>query len=102
MARHPKDDRLLAWLDGNAPELDEHLDDCETCAQTIDRLAAADADLRPALLSLLAPPVDLATRVSERLAARVQSRRDVELLGSMLGLPMETGRVVLDQGERPR
>lgn len=100
MARHPNDDRLLAWLDGNAPELDEHLADCERCAQSVDRLAAAEADLRPALLSLLAPPADLATRVSERLAARIQSRRDVELFGSMLGLPVETGRVVFDGGDQ--
>ena len=101
MARHPDDDRLLAWLDGDAPDLDEHLADCEDCAKSIDRLAGGEADLRPALLSLLAPPADLATRVSERLAARVQSRRDVELLGSMLGVPVETGRIVLDSGDRP-
>lgn len=99
MARHPEDDRLLAWLDGSAPELDEHLDACDRCAAAIDHLAADEADLRPALLSLLAPPSDLATRVSEQLAARIQRRRDVELFGSMLGIPMETGRVVLDAGD---
>ena len=100
MARHPKDDRLLAWLDGDAPELDEHLAGCERCAKSIDGLVAEEADLAPALLSVLAPPADLATRVSERLAARIQSRRDAELFGSMLGLPVETGRVVLDSGEQ--
>ncbi len=96
MARHPSDSKLMSWLDGAAPDLDAHLADCEKCAQSIDRLASADVDLRSALLSVLAPPADLAERVSERLAERIQSRRDAELFGSMLGIPVETGRVVLD------
>jgi predicted anti-sigma-YlaC factor YlaD len=101
MARHPNDQRLLAWLDGATPELDEHLADCERCAQTLDRLASPEADLGPALLSVLAPPTDLAIRVSERLAARVQNRRDAALFGSLLGISIETGRVVLDGNDQP-
>ena len=99
MARHPDDSKLMSWLDGVAPELDAHLADCEKCAQSIDRLAGADADLRSALLSVLAPPDDLAERVSQRLAVRIQARRDAELFGSMLGIPMEAGRVVLDSAD---
>ena len=101
MARHPKDARLLAWLEGDAPDLDEHLEDCERCAEALDRLAAADTDLRPALLSLLTPPDDLAARMSDRLAARIQDRRDLEMFGSMLGIPVEAGRVVLESGDQP-
>ena len=99
MARHPNDSKLMSWLDGNAPELDDHLADCERCAQSIDRLASADTDLRSPLLSILAPPDDLAQRVSERLADRIQARKDAELFGSMLGIPVEAGRVVLDSSE---
>ncbi len=100
IGRHPNRRQLARWLDGDAPELDDHIDGCEKCAQTLDALAAAETtDLRPALLTLLAPPTDLEERVSRRLAARLQSRADAELFGALLGVPIETGRVVLEARE---
>lgn len=96
MARHPNKRQLLSWLDGEADELDEHIDTCGRCARTLEQLESSDADLKPALLSLLAPPDDLEQRIQERIKARVQDRRDVALFSSLLSVSIETGRVVFD------
>ena len=96
MARHPNKRQLLQWLDGEADELDEHVDTCERCARTLEGLESAEADLKPALLSLLAPPDDLEQRINDRIAARVQDRRDMALFSSLLGVSVETGRVVFE------
>jgi len=61
-----------------------------------------ESDLKPALLELLKPPDDLHDRMSQRLAERLQRRQDLEVLGSMLGVPKETGEVfVLDEDSSP-
>jgi len=96
MARHPNKRQLQSWLEGEADELDEHIDTCNRCARTLEELEGTEADLRPALLSLLAPPADLEDRISERIAARVQDRQDMALFSSLLGVSFETGRVVFE------
>lgn len=96
MARHPNKRQLQLWLEGQADELDEHVETCNRCARTLDELESTDTDLRPALLTLLAPPVDLEDRISERIAARVQDRQDVALFSSLLGVSFETGRIVFE------
>jgi len=100
MARHPNKRDLQRWMDGGADHLDEHVDTCEKCARTLEELAGADADLRPALLTLLAPPDDLEERINERIAARVQDRQDMALFSSLLGVGVETGRVVFEPPSR--
>ncbi len=104
MARHPKPDQLARWLDGEVadPKIDEHLETCEICASKLDLISLSvsndnpePSDIGPALLTLLQPPDDLHERVSERLAERLQRREDMELLGSMLGVPRETGEIII-------
>ena len=103
MARHPKRDQLARWLDGHEsdPKLDEHLETCAVCASTLDTISLSTSndnpepsDIGPALLELLQPPEDLHERVSDRLAERLQRRQDIEILGSMLGVPREVGEIV--------
>ena len=99
MARHPNRQELSMWLDGAHSELDEHLDACEICAASLDEIGEPDnADLKPALLTLLRPPEDLHERVSAQLELRLQDRRDADLFGSMLGIAVEAGRLLLDDG----
>jgi len=104
MARHPKRDQLTSWLNGDDadPKLDEHLETCELCAADLDAISLSvsnshpePSDIGPALLTLLAPPEDLHERVSTRLAERLQRREDLELLGSLLGIPRETGELFI-------
>ena len=97
MARHPNRQELTRWLDGSNAELDEHIDTCTVCASQLDEIDLAEdalvADLRPALLTLLQPPDDLHGRVSHRIAQRLQNRQDMNLFGSMLGIPIEASRL---------
>lgn len=99
MARHPNHQKLALWLDGEFSELDEHIDSCEICASNLDQIdEVSSPDLKPALLTLLQPPDDLHERVSQRIAQRLQSRRDADLLGSLLGIPAEASRLFFDDG----
>lgn len=106
MARHPKGDQLARWLEGEESDskLDEHLETCEVCAASLATISLSvsnenpePSEIGPALLRLLQPPEDLHERVSARLAERLQRRQDVELLGSMLGIPREISEIVLSQ-----
>lgn len=96
MARHLSGSQLAMWLDGEAPHLDEHVDHCETCAARLSEVEAPEIDLRPALLTLLKPPPDLESRISARIAARLQAREEMELLSGLLGVSIETGRILFD------
>ena len=97
MARHPDREQLTLWLDGASSEFNDHIDTCEVCASALSELGPSSAEeLRPALLTLLQPPDDLHERVSERIAARLQNRRDSDLFGSLLGIPFEAGRIFFD------
>lgn len=101
MARHPNRARLDAWLDGAEHDIDEHVENCEHCVETLTSISAETtepknkSELKPALLQLLQPPDDLHERMSQRLAERLQRRQDLEVLGSMLGVPKETGSVYM-------
>jgi len=97
MARHPDRQQLTLWLDGASSEFDAHIDACEACASTLSEIGTQSTEnLRPALLTLLRPPDDLHERVSERITARLQNRRDSDLFGSLLGIPLEAGRIFFD------
>lgn len=97
MARHPNRQQLVSWLDGSSVDFETHIEGCDRCAAELGELSdAPPTDLRPALLTLLNPPDDLHERVSERIARRLQSRNDVDLFRSLLGVPFETGRLFID------
>ncbi len=112
MARHPNRQQLASWLNGEHSDhhLNEHIDECEKCAEKLgdldtslppqgaeNNVRAITPELRPALLKLLQPPEDLHARITERITARLQDRSDADLFGSLLGVPIEMGRVFLDQ-----
>ncbi len=115
MARHPNRQQLASWLNGEHDHLDQHIDECEKCASrlgeldttvpldatapnaNVNNVHAISAELRPALLTLLQPPDDLHERISERITQRLQDRSDADLFGSLLGIPIEAGRIFLDR-----
>ena len=105
MARHLSTKQLTSWLNGKPdhPEHDAHIDSCAKCAARVEQLdsdmnnvRAISEEFRPALLAVLAPPENLHVRISERIAERLQSQSDVTLFGSLLGVPVETMKVVGD------
>ncbi|NNC79023.1 MAG: hypothetical protein HKN94_02620 [Acidimicrobiales bacterium] len=99
MARHLSGSQLAMWLDGEAPHFDDHVDQCEKCAARLSEVDEPQADLRPALLTLLKPPPDLESRVSARIAARLKAREEMALLGGLLGVSIETGRIMFDEND---
>ena len=94
MAKHPNALQLTSWLEGQADELDEHVDSCDICAQALGELERSQADLRPALLRLLQPPADLENRISADLSRRLQATADTELFGSLFGVAIESGKLL--------
>ena len=100
--RHPNRAQLAMWLDGTAPNFDDHIDDCPICAEELASISdddGADADIGPALLILLEPPPDLHDRVAAKIAERLQAREDAALFGALLGLGIDTARIFVDGGE---
>ena len=107
MARHLSTTQLASWLSGEVDhgEYEEHLDSCVQCAARLEEISdetntnnvhAISAEFRPALLTLLQPPADLHQRISARIAARLQDQNDASLIGSMLGVSIETARIVTE------
>ena len=101
LARHPNKRQLSLWLDGQAPNYDSHVDDCEHCSALLEDIVGIDLDnddsnIGPALLVLLEPPADLEDRVSRRIAERLQTTSDMELFSSMFGIPIDAARVFLE------
>ncbi|MFT7474601.1 MAG: hypothetical protein ACI81L_001526 [Verrucomicrobiales bacterium] len=104
MARHPSQEQLASWLNGAHSHFDAHIDSCARCAKSLDEIdisvgsnvEALTAELRPALLTLLQPPKDLHERISGRIAARLQDRNDADLMGSLLGVPIEMSRIFFE------
>lgn len=104
LARHPNKRQLSLWLDGQAPNYDSHVDECEHCSAQLEDIAGIDLDtedsnIGPALLVLLEPPSDLEDRVSRRIAERLQMTNDMELFSSMFAIPVEAARVFLEPPE---
>ena len=100
-ARHPNKRQLSLWLDGQAPNYDSHVDDCEHCSALLEDIVGIDLDnddstIGPALLMLLESPSDLEDRVSRRIAERLQMTSDMELFSSMFGIPIDAARVFLE------
>lgn len=101
LARHPNKRQLSLWLDGQAPNYDSHVDECEQCSALLEDIVGIDLDnddskIRPALLVLLEPPADLEDRVSRRIADRLQTTSDMELFSSLFGIPIDAARIFLE------
>ena len=104
MARHPKREVLTSWLEGKSldPQVDEHISTCPICAKDLETLTLTvsnnnpePSNSGPALLTLLQPPDDLHERMSKRLAERLQRKEDLDLIGSLLGVPRESGELFI-------
>ncbi len=96
--RHPSRRRLRSWLESGDPSIDAHLATCETCATRLEDLSAPAADLGEALRTTLAPPQDLQPRLRAGIAQKLQTREDLRLLVELMGIPMQTIRMLSDPG----
>lgn len=100
--RHPRTSVLQAWLNSDAelPRVTAHVADCHRCANRIEQLAADDPDasaVGPALVSLLDPPADLATRVEGNVTDRLTARQLAVVLADLYGAGLETSKLLLSE-----
>lgn len=94
---HPSRKRLEAWLAGTAPELDDHVDTCERCADRLEALASPGPSLGDALRRALAPPSGLAPRLTSGIARKMQTRQDLSTVVDLMGLPIHTARALSEE-----
>lgn len=106
MARHLSTKQLTSWLNGETDDADhiEHLDSCARCANKVEELnlnnvEAISPEFKPALMAVLQPPADLHVRISARIAERLQDRDDASLFGSLIGLPVDTTKLLTSRPE---
>lgn len=92
MRRHPSNPRLVEWLNGKAPDLDDHVGACERCADNLADLDTDPSPIRDALETLLHPPADLAPAIRLRFERRARDRDALGLLGELLALPLHVAR----------
>lgn len=91
---HPSKKTLREWLwdpEGD-PALDDHLDTCTKCANTLEELELADGDgeIASALALVLSSPSGLTERLEDKVIARLSSREVLEVLGDLFGAGLET------------
>ena len=96
--RHPSRGDLSAWLDGDRPDIDEHVTTCERCATTLEELAAPSAGpITEALAAIYHVPEDLSERLERRVADRLDSMVIMEVVADLFGAGMETSRLLLTE-----
>lgn len=83
MTGHPSDRKLRAWLDGDAPELGEHIRECEVCLEQLEDLTALDPDVMSLLRRTVRPDPGFWDRLE---AARRRRERTVESWSALVDL----------------
>lgn len=97
MLRHPNDELLQQWLDGEGGEdLDQHVTTCQRCASNLEKMEPSGEDaIGEALAELLAPPDDLTARLEQSVTARLSSHQIVNVIADLFGAGFETSRLLL-------
>lgn len=96
---HPRDAKLHGWLDGaDDPAVIRHLATCERCADRLERFADEhDTALRDALAASLAPPTDLAGRLTDQVDERRRQLSLRDVLLDAVGAGVDTLRLLIDE-----
>jgi hypothetical protein len=96
---HPSRKALQAWLNGDPDvdaKLDAHVATCGRCANTIEHLDAEDhGNIGEALALVLQPPSGLSERLEEKVAARLDSKVMLGVLGDLFAAGIETSRMLI-------
>ncbi len=98
--RHPSKDQLRKWLtgaNGDDPNLDAHIDDCDRCSSVIEALAESSASepLAAALAQVLVAPEGLPVRLEAQVSERLSGRELIGLMAELLGAGVETSRLLI-------
>lgn len=96
--RHPSRHKLAAWLEGNAPEIDAHIDHCAKCAERLEGFDGQTSAIGNALEHLLRPPNDLGPTIRTGIDRTTEARSDLSLLVDLLALPAHTLEALNKEG----
>jgi len=92
---HPSARRLLRWIESEDDAIEKHLQTCDHCADRLESLVEdSDPVLQMVLAQVLAAPEQIPQRIQSAIDERMNSRRDLMLLGELFGLPLRTVRVM--------
>lgn len=87
--------KLSRWLETGEGDIGKHLDGCGQCADRLESLVdESDHALRSMLAQVLAAPEQIPERLQSAINERMDSRRDLMLLGELLSLPIRTARIM--------
>lgn len=96
--RHPNRADLQAWLDGDRPNIDEHLATCDRCATALEELDAPPAaPIAQALAQVYEAPTDLSERLERRVADRLDSQVMFGIVSDLFGAGLETSKIILTE-----
>ena len=96
---HPSAKALQRWLDaGNEADadVDEHVADCDRCANRLEELAQPLPALTDALSRSLQAPDDLVQRLGVRMNTTIRNREDLRLFFELMGVPFATVRSLME------
>ena len=74
MSRHPSNDDLQQWLESGEPaRVGKHVDNCEQCMETLERLSGLDEELVADLTVAFEVPVDVERRAVRQVDKRLRN-----------------------------
>lgn len=98
--RHPSKKRLLRWSESGRPRMTErHLLGCSLCEARLEELTRLDQEVVVDLKVALGAPADFNQRMSQRLREEVQDRETLMVMADLLGLGVETSRLLIEEGD---
>jgi hypothetical protein len=100
LRRHPGQHVLNAWLTTGAPaRVGRHVDDCEQCLATLERLTSLDDALVAGLGEVVAPPSGIEGRTATAVERRLRDEDALLTFFDLFTSGWATTKVVLDLEE---
>lgn len=98
MTRHPTAEELATWMHGGSNDrIDNHLDQCETCADVCAEVLAEAEPLPPDVTRSLTADDALEDRVMYGVESTLVARSVGESFLGLLGLGVEAARIILGE-----
>lgn len=98
--RHPSSAALTAWLaTGASARVGRHVDDCEQCLATLERLSHLDEDMRADIGEVMAAPRGIEHRTVHGVERRLRNEDALFTFFDLFAAGWATTKVVLDLEE---
>ena len=96
-ARHPKRQRLQAWLDTGEPRrVSNHIERCLQCQELLEELSALDEGMVADLQAATSPPDDLRERTHGGVDLRLRNEAAFGAFLDLFAIGWDVTRSILD------